>query len=74
MIDSLVHFLPFAQQSRIGDELGLRNGKGWESFCVLTLHRPSNVDSTEKFAALLGAMDAIAQRAPIVFPVHPRTY
>jgi UDP-N-acetylglucosamine 2-epimerase (non-hydrolysing) len=73
MIDSLVHFLPFAQQSRIGDELGLRNGKGWESFCVLTLHRPSNVDSTEKFAALLGAMDAIAQRVPIVFPVHPRT-
>src|SRR5713101_1356279 len=27
MIDSLLHFLPFAQQSRIGDELGLHNGK-----------------------------------------------
>src|SRR5580704_7912402 len=73
MIDSLLHFLPFAQQSRIGDELGLRNGKGWQSFGVLTLHRPSNVDSPEKLAALLGAMDAIAQRVPIVFPVHPRT-
>ncbi|HYL84510.1 MAG TPA: UDP-N-acetylglucosamine 2-epimerase (non-hydrolyzing) [Candidatus Angelobacter sp.] len=73
MIDSLLHFLPLAQQSRIGDELGLLNGKVWQSFGVLTLHRPSNVDSTEKLAELLGAMDAIAQQVPIVFPVHPRT-
>jgi UDP-N-acetylglucosamine 2-epimerase (non-hydrolysing) len=73
MIDSLVHSLPFAQQSSIGDELGLRNGKGWKSFGVLTLHRPSNVDSTEKLAELLGAVDAIARQIPIVFPVHPRT-
>ncbi len=73
MIDSLLHFLPLAQQSRIGDELGLRNGKGWQSFGVLTLHRPSNVDSTEKLSEILGAIDAIAQQVPIVFPVHPRT-
>lgn len=73
MIDSLLHFLPFAQQSRIGDELGLRDGQDWQSFGVLTLHRPSNVDSTKKLAELLGAIDAIAQQVPIVFPVHPRT-
>src|SRR6266852_7989817 len=29
MIDSLRHFLPIAQQSGIGDELGLKNGAGW---------------------------------------------
>lgn len=73
MIDSLLHFLPLAHQSRIGDELGLRNGKGWQRFGVLTLHRPSNVDSTDKLAELLGAIDTIAQQVPIVFPVHPRT-
>jgi UDP-N-acetylglucosamine 2-epimerase (non-hydrolysing) len=73
MIDSLLHCLPLAQQSPIGNELGLRNGKGWQPFGVLTLHRPSNVDSTEKLAELLGAIDAIAQQVPIVFPVHPRT-
>ena len=73
MIDSLLHFLPLAQQSCIGDKLGLRNGTGWQSFGVLTLHRPSNVDSTEKLVELLDAVDAIAQRVPIVFPVHPRT-
>jgi len=72
MIDSLLHFLPLAQQSRIGEELGLCNGKGWQPFGVLTLHRPSNVDAPEKLAELLGAIDTIAQRVPIVFPVHPR--
>ena len=60
MIDSLRHFLPIAQQSGIGDELGLKNGAGWHGFGVLTLHRPSNVDSTEKLSQLLGAIDAVA--------------
>jgi UDP-N-acetylglucosamine 2-epimerase (non-hydrolysing) len=73
MIDSLHQFLPIAQKSRIGEDLGLKNGADWERFAVLTLHRPSNVDSTEKLAELLGAMDAIAAQVPVVFPVHPRT-
>jgi len=73
MIDSLRHFLPIAQQSGIGDELGLKNGAGWRRFGVLTLHRPSNVDSTEKLAQLLGAIDAVAAEMPVIFPVHPRT-
>jgi UDP-N-acetylglucosamine 2-epimerase (non-hydrolysing) len=73
MIDSLLYFLPFAEQSRIADELGLRNGKSWKSFGLLTLHRPSNVDSTEKLAEILSVIDVIAEQVPIVFPVHPRT-
>jgi UDP-N-acetylglucosamine 2-epimerase (non-hydrolysing) len=73
MIDSLRHFLPVAQQSAIGADLGLKNGAGWRRFGVLTLHRPSNVDSTEKLTQLLGAIDAVAAEMPIIFPVHPRT-
>src|SRR6266436_3585255 len=73
MIDSLRHFLPIAQQSAIGDELALKNGAGWRRFGVLTLHRPSNVDSTEKLSQLLGAIDAVAAEMPVIFPVHPRT-
>lgn len=42
-------------------------------YAVLTLHRPSNVDSPERLAAILGAINAIAERIPVVFPVHPRT-
>ncbi len=73
MIDSLRHFLPIAQKSRVGEDLALKNGSDWRRFAVLTLHRPSNVDSTEKLAELIGAIDAVASQVPVVFPVHPRT-
>jgi UDP-N-acetylglucosamine 2-epimerase (non-hydrolysing) len=73
MIDSLRHFLPAAQSSRIGEDLSLKNGSDWRRFAVLTLHRPSNVDSTAKLKELLRAVDAIAAQVPVVFPVHPRT-
>ncbi len=73
MIDSLCLFLPMAQQSAIGDELSLKQGTDWRPFGVLTLHRPSNVDSIEKLDSLLGAIDAIAAEIPVIFPVHPRT-
>jgi UDP-N-acetylglucosamine 2-epimerase (non-hydrolysing) len=73
MIDSLRHFLPIAQKSSIGEQLALKNGADWLRFGVLTLHRPSNVDSIEKLAELLGAIDAIAAEVPVIFPVHPRT-
>jgi UDP-N-acetylglucosamine 2-epimerase (non-hydrolysing) len=77
MIDSLRHFLPIAHKSPIGGELHLKNGahggEAWKRFAVLTLHRPSNVDSTEKLTELLGAVDAVAREIPVIFPVHPRT-
>jgi UDP-N-acetylglucosamine 2-epimerase (non-hydrolysing) len=73
MIDSLRHFLPIAQQSRIGHELDLLDGKTWRRFGVLTLHRPSNVDSIDKLNELMSAIDAVARELPVIFPVHPRT-
>ena len=73
MIDALKHFLPLAQQSRIGEELGLTQGNQFVPFAVLTLHRPSNVDSTETLRRLLGAIEEVADHLPVVFPVHPRT-
>jgi UDP-N-acetylglucosamine 2-epimerase (non-hydrolysing) len=73
MIDSLLHFLPIAQQSHIGHELHLTLGQKWQRFAVLTLHRPSNVDSINKLGQLLGAVGAIAAEVPVIFPVHPRT-
>jgi UDP-N-acetylglucosamine 2-epimerase (non-hydrolysing) len=73
MIDSLRHFLPLAQMSRIGHDLGLYD-KSWTPFAVLTLHRPSNVDSMEDLDRLLSAIDIIAAQVPVIFPVHPRTW
>lgn len=73
MIDALHQFLPVAQKSNIGSELGLLDGNGFVPFAVLTLHRPSNVDSVLTLEQLLSAIDAVAEELPIIFPVHPRT-
>jgi UDP-N-acetylglucosamine 2-epimerase (non-hydrolysing) len=73
MIDALRQFLPVAQKSKIADELGLGNSNGAQGYALLTLHRPSNVDSAETLAALLEAIAEIARQLPVIFPVHPRT-
>ena len=73
MIDALRQFLPVAQKSRIGEELGLLDAGEFVPFAVLTLHRPSNVDSPESLGSLLGAIGAVAEQLPVIFPVHPRT-
>lgn len=73
MIDALRQFLPIAQKSKIGEELGLLNGQSFKPFAVLTIHRPSNVDSLPKLEAMLAAIDSVAEELPVIFPVHPRT-
>ncbi len=42
-------------------------------FGVVTLHRPSNVDSREALSALVEALVAVANELLLVFAVHPRT-
>lgn len=44
-----------------------------ERYGVVTLHRPSNVDSAEMMARIGGALKEIAVDLPLLFPVHPRT-
>lgn len=73
MVDALRQNLPVAEKSTIGAELGLVDGFGYVPFGVLTLHRPSNVDSPEVLERLLDAVGVIAEELPLIFPVHPRT-
>ena len=47
--------------------------KSLGKYLFLTLHRPSNVDDREALAGIAAALNEIAGRLPIVFPVHPRT-
>jgi len=44
-----------------------------QQYCVVTLHRPANVDGEHKLLALLQAIADGTQGLPVVFPVHPRT-
>jgi len=72
MIDSLRLFLPVAQKSSIGRELGLVEHQTWRRFAVLTLHvrqRRFGRQTTK----LMSAIDAVASEVPVIFPVHPRT-
>jgi len=69
MIDTLVRNRAKAEQSKILDELGLKEG----AYSVLTLHRPSNVDSSEAFSGILDVLEVIQKDMPVVFPIHPRS-
>jgi UDP-N-acetylglucosamine 2-epimerase (non-hydrolysing) len=43
-------------------------------YCVITLHRPSNVDDLDVLAPLVNILTAdIAPVIPLIWPVHPRT-
>jgi UDP-N-acetylglucosamine 2-epimerase (non-hydrolysing) len=42
-------------------------------FGVVTLHRPSNVDSAEALGPLLATLRDLSERLPLVFALHPRT-
>ena len=42
-----------------------------QSYILLTLHRPSNVDNKERLSSILSTVSAIG--IPVVFPAHPRT-
>tara|TARA_Y100000310_G_scaffold343811_1_gene453244 strand:- start:677 stop:1795 length:1119 start_codon:yes stop_codon:yes gene_type:complete len=69
MIDTLLKHKEKAKQSKILKELGLDEN----NYVVLTLHRPSNVDSKEGFENILSILEKTQEKIKIVFPVHPRT-
>lgn len=69
MIDSLIHFSEKAEESAIMDELNLDH----QDYALVTLHRPSNVDSKENFLNLLDAFKEIEKNIKIIFPIHPRS-
>jgi UDP-N-acetylglucosamine 2-epimerase (non-hydrolysing) len=69
MLDSFELLAPKIRAAGLAAKLGVpKNGYG-----VVTLHRPSNVDDREQLALIVGKLLAIAERTPLVFPVHPRT-
>jgi len=69
MIDTLIRFLPKADEMypKLKSELSL------DSFGLITLHRPSNVDEESTFLPMLQVLDSLSKELPLIFPVHPRT-
>ena len=73
MIDTLRKHLKIAKGSDIVERLSLAEDGYVKKYALLTLHRPSNVDDPVVLRRLFGALNEIAFKIPIIFPVHPRT-
>lgn len=69
MIDTLLASRDLSERSTVLEDLGV----GTAGHCVLTLHRPANVDDPAVLSGLLRAVGRIQRELPVVFPVHPRT-
>lgn len=69
MIDTLLFQLEKARQKDTLQNLGLNANQ----YGVVTLHRPSNVDSPEILARLMDVLIDISDKMPLAFPIHPRT-
>ena len=69
MIDSLADNLSKARQSTIMGQHNLKPGQ----FAYVTLHRPSNVDHRESLSRIVEELERLAERLPVVLPLHPRT-
>ena len=69
MLDSYEMIRPRIEAEAAPAKLGLTAG----GYGVVTLHRPSNVDEVAPLTSLVEALEQVAARLPLVFPVHPRT-
>lgn len=69
MIDTLVHFNDAIMRSTVLQDLQLSANQ----FILMTMHRPSNVDSRAGLQSLMATLEWLCNKAPVVFPIHPRT-
>jgi UDP-N-acetylglucosamine 2-epimerase (non-hydrolysing) len=69
MIDTLLRQVKAARSRSLLDQLNLTP----RDYCVVTLHRPSNVDDAQVLEELVSVLSNVSERLPVAFPVHPRT-
>ena len=69
MIDSLIHLMQKADRSTILSDLNIDG----HPYALITLHRPSNVDSEENLSRLFSLFFELSDQLRVVFPAHPRT-
>ena len=70
MIDTLQQHLEKAKQSNILQQLGIT---GKQKYGIVTLHRPSNVDTPASLKPLIDCLVEISRDIQLIFPLHPRT-
>jgi len=84
MIDSLVRYREKAKTTTILEDLGLSTSDyrlataaerqlATETYIVMTMHRPANVDTKEGLESILELIELSSKDTKIIFPIHPRT-
>lgn len=69
MIDSFEMLRASIEASNARDDINQAAGE----YALVTLHRPSNVDSSESLEPIVAELIRVARKLPIVFVAHPRT-
>lgn len=69
MIDTLLHSKAKIQKSKVLKNLNLKPG----TYGVLTLHRPSNVDSKKSLLEIFEILEWVSSKVRLVYAIHPRT-
>jgi UDP-N-acetylglucosamine 2-epimerase (non-hydrolysing) len=69
LIDTLIKNREKATQYDLPTSMGLRKG----AYVLVTLHRPSNVDTREDLEKGIEIIRKLGELTPVVFSVHPRT-
>ncbi len=69
MIDSLAHIMPRLNAEQTLQKFKLKHA----NYALMTMHRPSNVDTAQGLQQLIQLIRQTVQHIPVVFPMHPRT-
>ncbi len=69
MIDTLLRHRRHARRTGVLERLSLAP----RDYAVCTIHRADNVDTVEAAGRTLNAIAILADRLPVILPMHPRT-
>jgi len=71
MVDALRTITPFVNRKQ--EEVLGRLRLSPQEYVLVTLHRPSNVDDSNRLYEIMLALRKVSRKIRVVFPVHPRT-
>jgi len=65
--------LVFGERARASSTILKKHGVEAGAFVLATIHRAENTDDLSRLKVILAAFKKIADKMPIVWPIHPRT-
>jgi len=66
---ALLHGARVAADAGVLGALGFAPG----AYVLVTVHRAENTDDADRLAVIIGALESVSERLPVVWPLHPRT-